>query len=60
MVKEKVNGYMGDNTIVKTMPLEQPTKLVIDCLNTDSDLMKTIIMLLMDAKEAEWSWEGWC
>ncbi|MHC4950481.1 MAG: hypothetical protein ACYTEU_05770 [Planctomycetota bacterium] len=42
-----------------TMNMEQPTKLVIDCELTDGDVMKEIILLLMDAAKAEWSWEGW-
>lgn len=39
--------------------MEQPTKLVIDCERTDGDVLKEIILLLMDEREAEWSWEGW-
>jgi hypothetical protein len=42
-----------------SMNMEQPTKLVIDLIDTDDDTMRQIILLLMDAKEAEWSWEGW-
>jgi len=42
-----------------SMNMEAPTKLVIDLALTDDDTMREIILLLMDANEAEWSWEGW-
>ena len=42
-----------------TMNMEQPTKLVIDCELTDGDVMKEIILILMDGRQAEWSWEEW-
>lgn len=42
-----------------SMNMEQPTKLVIDLIDTDDATMREIIMLLMDAEQAEWSWEGW-